>query len=92
MLFGLGIDGVILLYLRYLEERREGASADQAIRRMSGTASSVVLAQATTAATFLALLFIDFPDAAGSRQPRRPRHPVVLRTHDHAAAGAPAAS
>ncbi|MHB8533736.1 MAG: MMPL family transporter [Solirubrobacteraceae bacterium] len=61
MLFGLGIDGVVLLYLRYLEECREGASADQAIRRMSGTASSVVLAQVTTAATFLALLFIDFP-------------------------------
>ena len=28
---------------------------------MGGTASSVVLAQVTTAATFFALLFIDFP-------------------------------
>jgi predicted RND superfamily exporter protein len=61
MLFGLGIDGVVLLYLRYLEERRTGASADEAVRRMGGTASSVVLAQLTTAATFFALLFIDFP-------------------------------
>ena len=61
LLFGLGIDGVVLLYLRYLEERRAGASAEEAVRRMSGTASSVVLAQATTAATFFALLFIDFP-------------------------------
>jgi len=61
MLFGLGIDGVVLLYLRYLEERRTGASVDDAIRGMSGTASSVVLAQMTTAATFLALLLIDFP-------------------------------
>jgi predicted RND superfamily exporter protein len=61
MLFGLGIDGVVLLYLRYLEERRAGASADDAVRRMGSTASSVVLAQLTTAATFLALLFIDFP-------------------------------
>jgi predicted RND superfamily exporter protein len=61
MLFGLGIDGVVLLYLRYLEERRTGASVDDAIRGMSGTASSVVLAQMTTAATFLALLVIDFP-------------------------------
>jgi len=61
MLFGLGIDGVVLLYLRYLEERRTGASADDAVRRMGGTASSVVLAQVTTAATFFALLFIDFP-------------------------------
>jgi predicted exporter len=61
MLFGLGIDGVVLLYLRYLEERGAGASADQAVQRMGGTASSVVLAQVTTAATFFALLFIDFP-------------------------------
>jgi uncharacterized protein len=61
MLFGLGIDGVVLLYLRYLEERRAGASADEAVGRMSTTASSVVLAQGTTAATFFALLFIDFP-------------------------------
>lgn len=61
MLFGLGIDGVVLLYLRYLEERRRGASADEAVRCMGGTASSVVLAQGTTAATFFALLFIDFP-------------------------------
>ena len=61
MLFGLGIDGVVLLYLRYLEERRAGASADEAVRRIGGTASSVVLAQMTTAATFFALLFIDFP-------------------------------
>jgi uncharacterized protein len=61
MLFGLGIDGVVLLYLRYLEERRAGASADEAVRHMSGTASSVVLAQLTTAATFFALLLIDFP-------------------------------
>jgi uncharacterized protein len=61
MLFGLGIDGVVLLYFRYLEERRAGASGDEAVRRMGGTASSVVLAQVTTAATFFALLFIDFP-------------------------------
>jgi uncharacterized protein len=61
MLFGLGIDGVVLLYLRYLEERRVGASADEAVRRMGGTASSVALAQLTTAATFFALLCIDFP-------------------------------
>src|SRR4029077_9977186 len=61
MLFGLGIDGVVLLYLRFIEERRRGASPDEAIHRMGGTASSVILAQVTTAATFLALLFVDFP-------------------------------
>jgi predicted exporter len=61
MLFGLGIDGIVLLYMRYLEERQAGWSGEEATRRMAGTASSVVLAQMTTAATFFALLFIDFP-------------------------------
>ncbi len=61
MLFGLGIDGVILLYMRYLEERRAGATPDEAVPRMSGTAVTVVLAQMTSVATFLALLVIDFP-------------------------------
>jgi predicted RND superfamily exporter protein len=61
MLFGLGIDGVILLYVRYLEEQARGASPLDATRRMAGTASSVVLAQATSVATFLALLALDFP-------------------------------
>ena len=61
MLFGLGIDGVVLIYVRYLEERRKGATTDEAVQRMGPTAASVVLAQATTAATFFALLLIDFP-------------------------------
>jgi predicted exporter len=61
MLFGLGIDGVILLYMRNLEERRAGYSVPDATRRMAGTAWSVIVAQGTTAATFLALLLIDFP-------------------------------
>ena len=61
MLFGIGIDGVVILYLRFLEERRAGASADEAVFRMGGSAVSVVLAQMTTVATFFALLFIDFP-------------------------------
>jgi uncharacterized protein len=61
MLFGLGIDAIVLLYMRYLEERSAGRSVDEATVRMAGTASSVVLAQVTTAATFFALLFIDFP-------------------------------
>jgi predicted RND superfamily exporter protein len=61
MLFGLGLDGVVLLYMRYLEEREAGHPPAAACRRMGGTASAVVLAQVTTAATFFALLFIDFP-------------------------------
>jgi uncharacterized protein len=61
MLFGLGIDGVVMLYLRYLEERNQSRPPEEATRRMSGTAVSVVLAQGTTAATFGALLLVDFP-------------------------------
>ena len=61
MLFGLGIDGVVLLYLRYMEEREHGFSEIDAIARSSGTAASIVLAYGTTAATFLALLLLDFP-------------------------------
>ena len=61
MLFGLGIDGIVLLYMRYLEEREAGRTQSEAWRRMSGTAVSVILAELTTVATFLALLFIDFP-------------------------------
>lgn len=61
MLFGLGIDGIILLYMRYLEEREAGRSPAEACRRMTGTAFTVVLAELTTVATFLAMVFIDFP-------------------------------
>jgi hypothetical protein len=61
MLFGLGIDSIVLLYMRYLEERETGAPPADALRQMAGTAQSVLLAQLTTAATFFALLFIDFP-------------------------------
>ena len=61
MLFGLGIDGIALFYMRYLEESHAGAPTGETWRRMTGTAIGVLLAQITTAATFFALLFIDFP-------------------------------
>jgi predicted RND superfamily exporter protein len=61
ILFGLGIDGIVLMYLRYMEERGRGLSGEDAIARTSGTAASVMLAYGTTAATFLALLLVDLP-------------------------------
>jgi uncharacterized protein len=61
MLFGLGIDAVILVYVRYLEEVRAGRPGEEATGRLAGTAWSVVLANVTTAATFGALIFVDFP-------------------------------
>ena len=64
MLFGLGIDGILLLYLRHLEEVRAVDSAEEATSRLSGTARSVVLGNVTTAATFYALSVVDFPSLA----------------------------
>jgi len=61
MLFGLGIDGIVLMYLRYTEERARGFGAEDAFGRTAGTAKSVMLAYGTTAATFFALIFVDFP-------------------------------
>ncbi len=61
MVFGLGDDGLMLLYVRFLEERAGGASPEAATRRLSQTVSSVFLAYVTTVATFAALTLIDFP-------------------------------
>lgn len=61
MLFGLGVDGVVLLYLRYLGERAKGFGAQDALGRSAGTAGSVILAYTTTAGTFFALMVVDFP-------------------------------
>lgn len=61
MLFGLGMDGIMLLYVRFLEERSRGADPETATRRLSPTFASVLLGYITSAATFGALMFIDFP-------------------------------
>lgn len=61
MLFGLGLDGVALMYVRYAEERDHGFETEEAFGRSAGTARSVMLGYGTTAATFFALTLIDFP-------------------------------
>jgi uncharacterized protein len=61
MLFGLGIDAVILMFLRYREEQAAGVSGADAIARLREPAVSVIFAVVTTAVTFLALLLMDFP-------------------------------
>jgi hypothetical protein len=61
LLIGLGIDFIIVLYGRYVEERRQGvdhAAAIAAVARHTGT--SVVLGAVTTAATFYAFLGTEF--------------------------------
>ena len=61
MLFGVGIDGVLLLYVRYLEERAAGQDAESATGRLSGSVGSMWLGFSTTAAMYFGLTLIDFP-------------------------------
>jgi uncharacterized protein len=61
MLFGLGVDAVILMFLRYREEQAAGTPATELIAKLREPAASVVVGVVTTAATFLALLLMDFP-------------------------------
>lgn len=61
LLFGLGIDGLVLLYARYLEEVESGLPADTAIARLGSAGVSMFLGCVTTAATFLGLTWIDLP-------------------------------
>ncbi len=61
LLIGLGIDFVIVLYSRYLEERDAGASHERALEAFGKhTATGVLLGAATTAMTFYAFLVSDF--------------------------------
>jgi len=61
LLFGLGIDGLVLLYVRYLQEVESGTPAPAAIERLSGAGASMLLGCFTTAATFFALTWSDLP-------------------------------
>ncbi|HMF97845.1 MAG TPA: MMPL family transporter, partial [Vicinamibacterales bacterium] len=60
MMFGLGVDGVVLLYVahRLAEVENPDAGTSDAI---GGPSSSMLLGMWTTAATFYGLMFVDFP-------------------------------
>jgi predicted RND superfamily exporter protein len=61
LLIGLGIDFIIVLYGRYVEERVAGTSHDGAIDAAGrNTGVGVLLGAVTTAATFFAFLVTDF--------------------------------
>jgi len=61
LLVGLGIDFIIVLYGRYVEERQAGADHIAAIDAMGRhTGVGVLLGAVTTAATFFAFLATDF--------------------------------
>jgi uncharacterized protein len=61
MLFGLGIDGVVLVYVAYRRGLADGLTPDDAIAGTAGPSVSMLLGMMTTAATFLGLMFVDFP-------------------------------
>ena len=60
MLFGLGVDGVVLLYVAYLLHLANGDPDDPA-SGLTGPSVSMLLGMWTTAATFYGLTFVDFP-------------------------------
>ncbi len=61
MLFGLGDDGLVLLFVAYRDRLARGLSPIDAVRELGGIGVSVVLGALTTAATFLGLWFMSFP-------------------------------
>jgi len=60
MLFGLGVDGVVLLYVAHRLALAENPDTDVP-RAIAGPSSSMLLGMWTTAATFYGLMFVDFP-------------------------------
>ena len=61
MLFGLGIDGVVLLYVSYRLAAAQGADPEAAVAATGAPSVSMLLGMWTTAATFYGLTFVDFP-------------------------------
>ncbi len=61
MLFGLGDDGLVLLFVAYRQRLAQGLSPLGAVRQLGGTGVSVLLGAVTTSATFLGLWFMSFP-------------------------------
>jgi hypothetical protein len=61
MLFGLGVDGVVLLYVSHRVALAKGLDSQQAARAIAEPSKSMLLGMWTTAATFYGLMFVDFP-------------------------------
>jgi uncharacterized protein len=61
MLFGLGVDGVVLVYVAHRLALANGLEVDESVRTLGGPSSSMLLGMLTTAATFYGLVFVDFP-------------------------------
>jgi predicted RND superfamily exporter protein len=61
MLFGLGIDGVVLLYVSHRLALASGLAPRAAVQAIAEPSKSMLLGMWTTAATFYGLMFVDFP-------------------------------
>jgi uncharacterized protein len=61
MLFGLGIDGVVLVYVAHRLALAEGLDVGESVSTLGGPSASMLLGMLTTAATFYGLVFVDFP-------------------------------
>ena len=61
MLFGLGVDGVVLLYVSHRLALSKGLESRDAVRAIAEPSKSMLLGMWTTAATFYGLMFVDFP-------------------------------
>ena len=61
MLFGLGIDGVVLIYVAHRLALSHGMSVAESVGSLGGPSASMLLGMLTTAATFYGLVFVDFP-------------------------------
>jgi predicted RND superfamily exporter protein len=61
MLFGLGVDGVVLLYVAYVLAPADDSDRVDIGAALTGPSTSMLLGMWTTAATFYGLMFVDFP-------------------------------
>jgi predicted RND superfamily exporter protein len=61
MQFGLGVDGVVLLFVAFRQRVSDRLSADEAALALGEPSASMLLGMFTTAATFYGLAVIDFP-------------------------------
>jgi predicted RND superfamily exporter protein len=60
MLFGLGVDGVVLVYVAHRQLLADGRTSEIPAA-LEGPSTSMLLGMFTTAATFYGLMFVDFP-------------------------------
>ena len=88
MLFGLGIDGVALLYIRYVEERNSGHGPLEAIREERRNRPERDARLRHDRGDVLRTRGGRLPQPSRTRLHRRDRHPRLLRAADRAGAGA----